>query len=117
MMPSKVLRCTEAYLDESYDGNLFDLLCSSIGYYGIEFRAHIDNKALGRTNFFKRTSTCNRQCQRCAYCAELADELSGLWLDHSRDARGYGADVDDRRHRSAIRRQLPCLPLLFKDAP
>ena len=51
MMPSKVLRCTEAYLDESYDGNLFDLLCSSIGYYGIEFRAHIDNKALGRTNF------------------------------------------------------------------
>lgn len=66
MMPSKVLRCTEAYLDESYDGNLFDLLCSSIGYYGIEFRAHIDNKALGRTNFFKRTSTCNRQCQRCA---------------------------------------------------
>lgn len=81
MMPSKVLRCTEAYLDESYDGNLFDLLCSSIGYYGIEFRAHIDNKALGRTNFFKRTSTCNRQCQRCAYCAELADELLGYgWI-------------------------------------
>lgn len=81
MMPSKVLRCTEAYLDESYDGNLFDLLCSSIGYYGIEFRAHIDNKALGRTNFFKRTSICNRQCQRCAYCAELADELLGYgWI-------------------------------------
>ena len=33
MMPSKVLRCTEAYLDESYDGNLFDLLCSSCLLY------------------------------------------------------------------------------------
>ena len=47
----------------------------------------------------------------------IGRRASGLWLDHSRDARGYGADVDDRRHRSAIRRQLPCLPLLFKDAP
>ena len=27
-----------------------------------------------------RTSTCNRQCQRCAYCAELADELLGYGL-------------------------------------
>ncbi|MFR5828376.1 MAG: U32 family peptidase [Adlercreutzia equolifaciens] len=116
MMPSKVLRCTEAYLDESYDGNLFDLLCSSIGYYGIEFRAHIDNKALGRTNFFKRTSTCNRQCQRCAYC-RIGRRVSGLWLDHPRDARGYGADVDDRRHRDAVWRYLPHLPLLFQDAP
>lgn len=81
MMPSKVLRCTAAYMDESYDGNLFDLLCSSIGYFGIEFRAHIDNKALDKTSFFKRTSTCNRQCQRCTYCADLADELLGYgWI-------------------------------------
>lgn len=81
MLPSKVLRCTRAYLEESYDGNLFDLLCSSIGYYGIEFRAHIDNKALDKTSFFKRTSTCNRQCHRCTYCADLADELLGYgWI-------------------------------------
>lgn len=81
MLPSKVLRCASAYMDESYDGNLFDLLCSSIGYYGIEFRAHIDNKALDKTSFFKRTSTCNRQCQRCTYCSDLADELLGYgWI-------------------------------------
>lgn len=81
MMPSKVLRCTAAYMDECYDGNLFDLLCSSIGYFGIEYRAHIDNKALDKTSFFKRTSTCNRQCQRCTYCADLADELLGYgWI-------------------------------------
>lgn len=81
MLPSKVLRCAQAYLDESYDGNLFDILCSSIGYYGIEHSAHIDNKALGKTSFFKRTSTCNRQCHTCTYCADLADELIGYgWV-------------------------------------
>lgn len=81
MMPSKVLRCTSAYLNESYNGNLFDLLCSSIGYFGIEKRAHIDNKALDGTSFFRRTSVCNRQCHRCTYCNDLADELLGYgWI-------------------------------------
>ena len=27
------------------------------------------------------TSTCNRQCQRCTYCSDLADELLGYgWI-------------------------------------
>lgn len=96
MMPSKVLRCATAYLNESYDGNLFDLLCSSIGYFGIEFRAHIDNKALDRTGFFKRTSTCNRQCHRCTYCADLADELLGYgWITREMlEDLGQGATAD-----------------------
>lgn len=32
MLMSKVLRCAKAYMDESYDGNLLDILCSSIGF-------------------------------------------------------------------------------------
>jgi collagenase-like PrtC family protease len=81
MLKSKVLRCVKAYLDEGYDGNLFDLLCSSIGYYGIEYSAHIDNKALDTTSFFKRTSTCNRHCHSCDYCEELAAKLLGYgWV-------------------------------------
>ena len=81
MLPHKVLRCAQAYLEESYDGNLFDILCSSIGYYGIEYSAHIDNKAIDKTSLFKRTSTCNRQCHACTYCRDLADELIGYgWI-------------------------------------
>ncbi|MDR0350924.1 MAG: hypothetical protein LBH64_05160, partial [Coriobacteriales bacterium] len=81
MLESKVLRCVWAYLDESYEGNLFDLLCSNIGYYGIEYSAHIDNKTLGTTSFFERTSTCDRQCHSCAYCRELASQLLGYgWV-------------------------------------
>lgn len=81
MLPSKVLRCVRAYMEQSYDGNLFDLLCSSIGFYGIEYRAHVDNKALDDTDYFERTSTCDGRCQRCNYCSKLADELLGFgWI-------------------------------------
>jgi collagenase-like PrtC family protease len=81
MLKSKVLRCVGAYMDESYEGNLLDLLCSNIGCYGIEYSAHIDNKALDKTSFFKRTSTCNRHCHTCDYCASLAEETLGYgWI-------------------------------------
>ncbi len=72
MLASKVLRCCSAYMDESYDGNLLDLLCSSIGFYGVETSAFVDNKALGQSGYFKRLSTCNRACYDCDYCTELA---------------------------------------------
>lgn len=93
MLPSKVLRCTRAYMDESYEGNLFDLLCSSVGFYGVEYSAHVDNKALGATSHFKRTSTCNRRCHDCSYCSDLADQLLGYgWVtrENLEDMGQYG---------------------------
>lgn len=72
MLASKVLRSCRAYLDEDYDGNLLDLMCSSIGFYNVETSARIDNKALGASGYFKRLSTCNRKCHDCTYCTELA---------------------------------------------
>ena len=93
MLPSKVLRCTQAYLDESYEGNLFDILCSSIGFYGIEHSAHVDNKALDRTSHFKRTSTCNRRCHTCTYCDDLDRDLLGYgWVtrENLEDLGRYG---------------------------
>jgi collagenase-like PrtC family protease len=81
MLRSKVLRCATAYMDESYNGNLLDLLCSNIGYYGIEFSARIDNKSLDSTAFFKKTSSCDRQCHRCGYCEKLAERVLGYgWV-------------------------------------
>ena len=81
MLHSKVVRCCKAYLSESYEGNLLDLLCSSIGFYGIEYSGHIDNKALDATSFFKRTATCNRKCNACTYCGDLARDLLGYgWV-------------------------------------
>ncbi len=72
MLASKVLRACAAYMDESYDGNLLDLLCSSVGFYSVDKSAFVDNKALGASGYFKRLSTCNRKCHDCTYCNELA---------------------------------------------
>lgn len=74
MLRSKVIRALRAYMEESYDGNLLDLLCSSIGFYNVEHGARIDNKALGKSSYFKRLSTCNRKCHSCTYCKELAEK-------------------------------------------
>lgn len=75
MLKSKVIRCVRAYMEQSYDGNLLDLLCSNIGYYGIEKSAYVDNKALGEVSFFERVSACNRRCETCSYCEELANRF------------------------------------------
>ena len=74
MLASKVLRSCTAYFEETYDGNLLDLMCSSIGFYNVEKSAYIDNKSLDTSGYFKRLSTCNRKCYDCSYCAELADK-------------------------------------------
>lgn len=73
MLMSKVVRAVQAYMDENYEGNLLDLLCSSVGFYSVEHGAFIDNKELGKSSYFKRLSTCNRKCQSCSYCSELVD--------------------------------------------
>lgn len=74
MLASKVMRACTAYLDESYDGNLLDLLCSSVGFYNVETSAYVDNKALGESGYFERLSTCDRACHECGYCSKLAAE-------------------------------------------
>lgn len=73
MLASKVVRAVGAYLDESYEGNLLDLLCSCSGFYSVEHGAFIDNKELGKSGYFKRLSSCNRKCHSCSYCDELVD--------------------------------------------
>lgn len=75
MLRSRVVRSIKAYMDESYDGNLLDIICSSIGFYGVEKGACIDNKALDDTGFFERLSACDRECWKCSYCSTLAESL------------------------------------------
>jgi hypothetical protein len=75
MLKSKVLRATEAYLEQSYDGNLLDLLCSNLGYYNVRYSAYVDNKSLDRENFFNTVTSCGRNCAECNYCKNLTDKL------------------------------------------
>jgi hypothetical protein len=96
MLPSKVLRCCSAYMDEKYNGNLLDLLCSCTGYYGVETSAYVDNVALGKSDWFDRLSTCDRRCEKCGYCEQLVQTyLRYGWIteENLRDI-GQGALAD-----------------------
>ncbi len=72
---NKLIRCIEAYLQESWNGNLFDILCSSLSNFNATYAAYLDNKSLGEYGFFDKVTSCDRDCARCGYCEELAKKL------------------------------------------
>ena len=69
------VRTVKAYIEESRDGNLLDLLCNSIGNFSVNQRACLNNKSLDKYNFFEKVTTCHHKCDQCHYCDDLAKEL------------------------------------------
>ena len=69
-----ILNCVNAYANESYDGNLMDLMdCPKdlIDLY------NIPNKALnGSIQQWKKHSTV---CHKCGYCQRLVDEIALIY--------------------------------------
>ena len=68
-------RISQAYMEESWDGNLFELMDASIRFFASAHSACIDNKKLDQYNFFKTVTACGHRCGACSYCDELADKL------------------------------------------
>ena len=77
---SAVIRTTKAYLEESWDGDLLDILCASLSSFGRIYGAYLDNKTLGRYKFFEKVISCDRNCSQCSYCEELARRLIGFGI-------------------------------------
>ena len=71
---SLVTRATKAYLRENWNGDLLDILCSSLNKLGIEYGANLDNKSLDKYNFFKNITSLD-DYNKSVYCKELADRL------------------------------------------
>ena len=76
-----VVRAVEAYMDGSYNGNLYDLLWlfdpkwrKNLPYY-----PYIDNKALEGflKPFFDHPEHCTGDCDACGYCASFAAASMG----------------------------------------
>jgi collagenase-like PrtC family protease len=72
---SKIIRATIAYLEESWGGDLLDILCASIGGFSLNYGAYLHNKSLDKYKFFERVTACGYRCGQCSYCKDLADEL------------------------------------------
>ena len=75
---SFVIRSTKAYLKESWDGDLLDILSSSLNLFGLQEFAHLDNKSLEKYKFFETVTSCDKSCHQCSYCEELAQKLIKL---------------------------------------
>ncbi len=78
--PSFITRSTKAYLEQSWDGDLLDIISSSLHQFGLHTCAYVDNKALDKYNFFKNITSCNYQCNTCSYCHNLSTKITSFDL-------------------------------------
>jgi hypothetical protein len=67
-----VVRTVKAYMDESYDGDLWDLI--TMGVPVNNFKIPIDNKRLDGfiKPFYEEKLVCQNDCDQCGYCDRFA---------------------------------------------
>jgi collagenase-like PrtC family protease len=70
-----LIRSLEAYLAESWDGDLLELMAGNLYSLAMSHLMHLDNKSLDSIGFFKKVTSCDKECVDCAYCSELAASL------------------------------------------
>jgi len=101
---SKVIRAIKAYLEESWDGDLMDIVSSSLGRYAINHATYLDNKTLGEYKFFENVTSCSRNCSQCSYCNELAKKLVEVvgFTEEKMEDRNLAGRIDYLRDAGLI---------------
>jgi collagenase-like PrtC family protease len=72
---SMLVRSFEAYLNESWDGDLLELMAGNLYSMAMSHLMHLDNKSLDAVRFFERVTSCDKECSECSYCSELIGKL------------------------------------------
>lgn len=81
VLKGRVVRSTKAYLEESWDGDLLDIMCSSLLSFSLKYGTYLDNKSLDKYKFFEKVTSCDRNCSQCSYCENIIGELLMLgWM-------------------------------------
>jgi len=70
-----IMRSIKAYLGESWDGDLFELMAGNLYSCGMSNLLHFDNRSLDTEGFFEKVTSCDHECIDCNYCGELAGKL------------------------------------------
>jgi hypothetical protein len=73
-----VIRATKAYLEESWDGDLLDIISGGSKRSSLIYGVYLNNKSLDKYKFFEKVTSCGRNCSQCSYCGELARKLVKL---------------------------------------
>jgi collagenase-like PrtC family protease len=72
---SMILRSLDAYMGESWDGDLLELMAGNLYSVGMSHLMHLDNKSLDAVKFFEKITSCDKECSECDYCSEIAGKL------------------------------------------
>jgi len=75
---SFIIRAARAYLEEGWNGDLFDLVSGCSKRFSMNEGAYLNNKALEEYKFFETVTACDNNCNQCSYCEDLANELIEL---------------------------------------
>lgn len=74
MEKGNIIKFLKAYIDESFDGNLLDLL-HIFSPYDTAHQPYIDNKSLDGyvEGFYDNNVLCDQICDTCGYCKKFMD--------------------------------------------
>lgn len=72
---SMLLRTVEAYMRETWDGDLLELMAGNLYSVGMSHLLHLDNKTLDAVGFFEKITSCDKECSACDYCGALIGKL------------------------------------------
>ena len=70
-----VVRMVRAYMEERWDGDLLDIMDSSLRTQSVTFGARLDNNALGEAHFIDHVLNCSHNCPECGFCDRLAETV------------------------------------------
>jgi hypothetical protein len=73
-----VTRASKAYMKQSWEGDILDLMSGPINLFAVGYGGFIDNKELDTNHFFEKVTSCNRKCSNCDYCPGLIKKLLQL---------------------------------------
>ncbi len=72
---SMLLRALNAYMNESWNGDLLELMAGNLYSVAMSHLMHLDNKSLDEIGFFDKVTACDKECSECDYCSTMVEKL------------------------------------------
>jgi collagenase-like PrtC family protease len=92
----RTIRAIRAYMEESWNGDLLDILCDNLLTFSLRYSAFLDNKKLDKFNFFQKVTSCDQNCSKCHYCENVINSVLMLgWLTKEK-LRDQGREEEAR---------------------
>ena len=72
---SMIGRQIEAYMRQTWDGDLLELMAGNLYSCGMSYMMHLDNRSLDAVGFFEKVTSCDHECIDCDFCEKISGKL------------------------------------------